>query len=119
VLAARLLVMPMADRSDILEFAEAELFGAFRRVMSEPDASWMARSCSEPDLDDCADYTPDTLILLSLQSPELEARVRSYLAGVWAGPGGDARRGDWDMHRAALAATLESGEPWSVGDSGK
>jgi hypothetical protein len=119
VLAARLLVMPMADRSDILEFAEAELFGAFRRVMSEPDASWMARLCSELDLGDRASYTHDTLVLLSLQSPGLEARVRSHLAGAWADPGGDARRGDWDMHRATVAATLESAEPWSVDDSGK
>jgi hypothetical protein len=79
--------MPMADRSR-LEFSGAELFGAFRRVMSARDARWMARLCSEGDRDNRGDYTHDTLILLSLQSPELEARVRTHLASVWAAPGG-------------------------------
>ena len=107
--------MPMARTPSVhtVMFSEAELFGAFRLVMSERDARRMARACGESPGEGGEDYTLDTLLLLSLHSPALDARVQAHHGALWVGLAGEARRREWDIRRASLKAILESGASWS------
>jgi hypothetical protein len=109
-------------------FTYEECHRVFSRFLPHASASEMARSClAEPDesrglvragsdLEFSSirhvQLTDDTLILLSLDSPELDARVRAYRAAFRIGtPESGAEAADWDRRRSELKQWVEAGYP--------
>ena len=105
-----------------IAFTEAEILAALRPVMSEDDAQSFVRvwPIKGGPNGDRSGFTLDTLILLSLHSPELEARVSQWCVPLFAGPHGERRRREFDAQRevikAARDSAIETGIPWTRDD---
>ena len=113
------------------EFTASEIFEAFRPLMPEADARRIADSVSEPvDMEailakpphnqngpglaywpiPTVNFTTDTLILLSLLSPETCAKVDRYRARLRdAGAIRPHEDAEWQRRRQELAAWRDAG----------
>ena len=109
-------------------FTYEECYRAFSRFLDEDSATELARSCvsatpeaggrlhTDGDLRFSSvsntQLTEDTLILLSLESPELDAKVRAYRVAFRLGvPESPEEVAEWARRRTELKAWADAGYP--------
>ena len=108
-------------------FSYDELYMVLRRLMPEANAVALARAASSSVSDHGPVYrsrglayqpvtnvwlSDDTLILLSLESEELRARVERYRTEARDGqPESTVERTEWERRLAELKAWIDSGCP--------
>jgi hypothetical protein len=123
---------PLAGQEAPPPFSEEELFQALRQIMEEEHARWLARDLARdsalplPDprlppppseglaytVEPTASLTEDTLILLSLLSESMAARVERYRSEhLGIDPGASQLRERWEERRRELLRLRESRSP--------
>ena len=110
-----------------LPFHYDELYRVFLHTMSEEEASKMAHDALlEPRADEPTKrgkrglayrsapnvtLTEDTLVLLSLESEDLDRRVREYRLAFRGGTESAEEAAEWQRRRAELEAWAKAGYP--------
>jgi hypothetical protein len=119
---------PLPSQSMDVVFTEEELFEVYRRMLPEPDARELARASAMRAPDEIegpvrsgeselsyrsvahSHLTFDTLVLLSLLSDEMNAKVERYLVSQREGHQmTGAERAHWERRRAELREWANAG----------